>query len=95
MEDFTYEGQLPTTREHVVVMLADAVEAACRSLKDYTPENISAMVDKMVRQQVSEEQLQNADITYRELRKIKEILNVQIQEIYHSRITYPKRKRLK
>jgi len=53
------------------------------------------MVDKMVRQQVSEEQLQNADITYRELRKIKEILNVQIQEIYHSRITYPKRKRLK
>lgn len=95
VEDFTYEGQLPTTREHVIVMLADAVEAACRSLKDYTPENISAMVDKMVRQQVSEEQLQNADITYRELRKIKEILNVQIQEIYHSRITYPKRKRLK
>ncbi len=95
IEDFTYEGQLPTTREHVVVMLADAVEAACRSLKDYTPESISAMVNKMVRHRISEDQLQNADITYRELRKIQEILNVQIQEIYHSRITYPKRKRLK
>lgn len=94
-EDFTYEGQLPTTREHVVVMLADAVEAACRSLKDYTPESISALVNKMVLQRISEDQLQNADITYRDLRKIQEVLNVQVQEMYHSRITYPKRKRLK
>jgi len=46
VEDFTYEGQLPTTREHVIVMLADAVEAACRSLKDYTPESISTLVHK-------------------------------------------------
>jgi len=94
-EDFTYEGQLPTTPEHVVVMLADAVEAACRSLKDYTPESISAMVNRMVRLRVSEDQLQNADITYRNLRRIQENLKVQIQEMYHSRITYPKRKRLK
>jgi len=95
VEDFTYEGQLPTTPEHVVVMLADAVEAACRSLKDYTPESISAMVNRMVRQRVSEDQLQNADITYRNLRRIENTLKIQIQEMYHSRITYPKRKRLK
>ena len=95
VEDFTYEGQLPTTPEHVIVMLADAVEAACRSLKDYTPESISSMVNKMVRQRVSEDQLQNADITYRSLRRIQETFKVQIQEMYHSRITYPKRKRLK
>ncbi|HHV39965.1 MAG: HDIG domain-containing protein [Bacteroidales bacterium] len=95
VEDFTYEGQLPTTREHVIVMLADAVEAACRSLKDYTPESISTLVHKMIRQRISEDQLQNADITYRDLRKIQEVLNIQVQEMYHSRITYPKRKRLK
>ena len=95
VEDFTYDGQLPTTPEQVVVMLADAVEAACRSLKDYTPESISAMVNRMVRQRISEDQLQYAEITYRNVRRIENTLKVQIQEMYHSRITYPKRKRLK
>ena len=95
VEDFTYEGQLPVTPEHVIVMLADAVEATCRSLKDYTPESISEMVEKMVKQRISGDQLHNADITYRNLRRIRETLKVQIQEMYHTRITYPKRKRLK
>ena len=75
-------------------MMADAVEAACRSLKDYTPESISSMVNKMVDQRVSDSQLQNADISYRNLRRIRDTLKIQIQEMYHSRITYPKRKRL-
>lgn len=95
VEDFSYEGQLPVTPEHVIVMLADAVEAACRSLKDYTPESISEMVEKMVTQRISGDQLHHADITYRNLRRIRETLKVQIQEMYHTRITYPKRKRLK
>jgi cyclic-di-AMP phosphodiesterase PgpH len=95
VEDFSYEGQLPVTPEHVIVMLADAVEAACRSLNDYTPESISEMVEKMVTQRISGDQLHNADITYRNLRRIRETLKVQIQEMYHTRITYPKRKRLK
>ncbi|NLN37513.1 MAG: HDIG domain-containing protein [Bacteroidales bacterium] len=94
IEDFTYEGQLPATPEQVIVMMADAVEAACRSLKDYTPESISSMVNKMVDQRVSDSQLQNADISYRNLRRIRDTLKIQIQEMYHSRITYPKRKRL-
>ena len=95
VEDFTYEGRLPVTPEHVIVMLADAVEAACRSLKDYTPESISEMVEKMVKERISGDQLHHADITYRNLRRIQETLKVQIQEMYHTRITYPKRKRLK
>ncbi|MDD3105310.1 MAG: HDIG domain-containing protein, partial [Bacteroidales bacterium] len=95
VEDFAYEGLLPVTPEHVIVMLADAVEAACRSLKDYTPESISEMVEKMIKQRISGDQLHHADITYRNLRRIQETLKVQIQEMYHTRITYPKRKRLK
>lgn len=76
-------------------MMADAVEAACRSLKDYTPESISNMVNKVIRQRISGDQLQNADISYRDLRRVQETLKIHIQEMYHARITYPTRKRLK
>jgi len=53
------------------------------------------MVEKMIKQRISGDQLHHADITYRNLRRIQETLKVQIQEMYHTRITYPKRKRLK
>lgn len=89
--DFTYPGQLPTSKEQVIVMMADAVEASCRSLSDYTPESIANMVDKVVRLRISEEQLLNADITYRDIHRIQEIFNVHLQEIYHTRISYPSR----
>lgn len=94
-EEFTYPGQLPTSKEQVIVMIADAVEASCRSLKSYTPESISNMVDNVIKHRVSEEQLRNADITYRDLHRIQDIFKIRIQEIYHSRITYPTNKRLK
>lgn len=95
VEDFTYKGALPASKEQVIVMMADAVEAACRSLKDYTPESISNMVNKVIRQRISGDQLQNADISYRDLRRVQETLKIHIQEMYHARITYPTRKRLK
>ena len=95
VEDFTYKGVLPASKEQVIVMMADAVEAACRSLKDYTPESISNMVNKVIRQRISGDQLQNADISYRDLRRVQETLKIHIQEMYHARITYPTRKRLK
>ncbi len=95
VEEFTYTGQLPTSKEQVIVMMADAVEASCRSLKDYTPDSISQMVDSVVKLRVSEDQLRNADITYRDIRRIQDIFKIRIQEIYHSRITYPGRERSK
>lgn len=88
-EDFTYHGKLPTTKEEVIVMLADAVEAACRSLSDYSVENITAMVHKVVRLRIAEDQLRNADITYRDIQRVQDIFITRVHDMYHTRIAYP------
>ena len=88
-EPFTYNGTLPTTKEQVVVMMADAVEAASRSLKDYSEESISNLVDKITAARISESQLIDADISLKEIFTVKEVFKKQLKEIYHSRIEYP------
>ena len=88
-EPFTYNGTLPTTKEQVVVMMADAVEAASRSLKDYSAESISNLVDKITAARISESQLIEADISLKEINIVKEVFKKQLKEIYHSRIEYP------
>lgn len=88
-EPFTYNGTLPTTKEQVVVMMADAIEAASRSLKDYSEESISNLVDKITAARISESQLIDADITLKEINTVKEVFKKHLQEIYHSRIEYP------
>lgn len=91
--EFTYSGSLPTTKEHVVLMIADAVEAASRTLKDYSAESISNLVDNIAAQRVFDTELQNADISIKEINIVKSVFKVHLQEIYHARIAYPAKKK--
>ncbi len=90
---FTYKGILPTTKEQVIVMMADAVEAASRSLKQYTEESISELVEEILGSRLSDKQLSRADISFKEINMVKEALKRHIIQTYHARIAYPKRKR--
>ena len=90
--DFYYDGIKPTTKEHVILMFCDAVEAASRSLKDYSPENISSLVDRIVDGKIADGQLVDADMTLREIATVKETMKTYIQQMYHSRVAYPKRR---
>ena len=90
--EFTYKGTLPTSKEQVVVMMADAVEAASRSLKDYSIESISKLVDGILSQRMSDSQLVRADISIKEINIVKSIFKRHLGEIYHARIAYPARK---
>ena len=90
--DFFYPGVKPVTKEQVILMLCDAVEAASRSLKDYSAASISALVERIVDGKVNAGQLSDADISIRELNALKEVMSSYIQQVYHSRVVYPKRK---
>ena len=91
--DFYYDGIKPTTKEHVILMFCDAVEAASRSLKDYSPENISSLVDRIVDGKIADGQLVDADMTLREIATVKDTMKTYIQQMYHSRVAYPKRRK--
>ena len=88
---FTYNGKLPRTKEQVVVMMADAVEAASRTLKDYSEESISALVERILSSKFDDSQLVEADISLREINLVKASFKRYLQQIYHARIAYPKR----
>ena len=89
---FTYNGKLPRTKEQVVVMMADAVEAASRTLKDYSEESISSLVDRILASRYDDSQLAEADISLREINLVKASFKRYLQQVYHARIAYPKRK---
>ena len=91
--DFYYNGHKPTTKEQVILMIADAVEAASRSLKDYSPENISRLVDSIIDGKSAAGQFTEADISLREINTVKQVIKTYIQQMYHSRVAYPRRKR--
>lgn len=92
VSEFRYDGVKPTTKEQVILMICDAVEAASRSLTDYSPESISALVDRIVDAKAKEDQLSNADISLREINSLKDVIKSYLQQMYHSRVSYPKRK---
>lgn len=89
---FFYNGMKPVTKEHVILMICDSVEAASRSLKQYSAENISALVDSIVDAKMCQGQFSDADISIREINAIKDEIKSYLQQIYHSRVSYPKRK---
>ena len=89
--EFYYDGVKPTEKEHVILMICDAVEAASRSLKDYSAESISALVDKIVAGKIDEGQLSEAYISLNEINVMKAEIKSYLQQMYHSRIAYPKR----
>lgn len=90
--DFYYDGAKPTTKEQVILMLCDTIEAASRSLKDYSQENVSALVDRIIEGKVDECQLSSADISLRELNILKDVIKSYLMQMHHSRVAYPKRK---
>ena len=71
------------------MMMADSVEAASRTLKTYTPESISELVENIVAHQTEEEQFSDADLTFADITVVKEIFKNRLSNIYHSRIEYP------
>lgn len=89
--EFHYDGVRPSTKEQVILMICDAVEAASRSLKEYSSESISILVDRIVEGKIKEDQLSDADISIREINRLKEVIKSYLQQMYHSRVSYPKR----
>lgn len=88
--DFTYPGPIPFSKETAVLMMADACEAASRSLNEYNEESLSGLVTNIIDGQAKEGQFANADITYKDISVIKSIFINMLQNIYHVRIAYPK-----
>jgi putative nucleotidyltransferase with HDIG domain len=90
---FTYPGPEPSTRECAVVMMADAVEAASRSLEIKNEENISKLVHDLIDGQFKDGRFNNADITFKDIATVKRVYTEQLVNIYHARISYPKLER--
>ncbi|MCD6354218.1 MAG: HDIG domain-containing protein [Prolixibacteraceae bacterium] len=87
---FTYPGPLPKSKEAAVVMLVDGIEAASRSLKDKTADNLRELINKMIDQKIENKQLDHSKLTFRDINIIKETLLNKLITIYHIRIEYPK-----
>ena len=87
---FTYPGPLPQNKETAVLMLIDGIEAATRSLSEKSVENIRHLIDEMVEQKIKNNQLVNADLTFRDINILKITLLEKLTNIYHARIQYPK-----
>ena len=86
---FTYPGPKPQTLEQAILMMADAVEAASRSLPEYTEESINQMVEKIINAQVADGSFNECAITFREIKEVKEVLCARLRTVYHTRIQYP------
>ena len=90
--EFYYHGQKPTTKEEVILMVCDSIEAASRSLKDFSPESCDRFVEGIVASKEKAGQLEDADITLHDLNLMKRMLKTYLQQIYHGRVAYPKRR---
>ena len=87
---FTYPGPIPFSKETSVVMMADSVEAASRSLKVIDEQTINDLVENIINKQMETGQFANSEITLRDITKIKKLLKRKLMNIYHIRIEYPK-----
>ncbi len=90
---FTYPGPNPSTREQAILMMADAVEAAARSLAEYTEASISELVNRIINGQMSEGFYEHCPITFRDVAVAKQVLIDRLKSIYHTRVSYPQLKR--
>lgn len=86
---FTYPGPNPFTREQAILMMCDAVEATSRSLKDFSEENIKALVDRIVDGQIQAGYFRECPITFRDIAEAKRVMVENLKTIYHTRIAYP------
>jgi putative nucleotidyltransferase with HDIG domain len=90
---FTYPGTNPFTREQAILMMADTVEAASRSMPDYTEKSIRDLVNRLIDCQVSEGFFRECPITFRDIAYAKTVLIEKLKTIYHTRVNYPELKR--
>lgn len=88
-EAFTYPGPNPFSKETAVLMMADSVEAASRSLKEHTEENIRALVDKIIDGQIADGLMRNAPLTFKDVETVKNVFVEKLKIMYHTRISYP------
>ena len=89
IEDFTYPGPRPFSKETAILMMCDSVEAASKSLKEPTSTKIDAFVENIINKQMENEQFLNSNITFKEIQSIKKVLKFKLANIYHLRIEYP------
>ncbi len=87
--DFRYPGPKPFSKETAILMMADSVEAATKSLKNPTYEMLDDFVEKIVKKQLDDNQFMNADITFKEIETVKKVLKNKLTNVYHIRIEYP------
>ena len=87
---FRYQGPSPRTKEQAILMMADAVEATSRSMKEYTEESIKNLVDTIIDGQINEGLLRYAKITFIDVETVKQVFKEKLITIHHTRIEYPK-----
>ena len=86
---FSYPGPKPFTREQAILMFADSVEAAARSIKEYTDKNIDEKVESIINSKMNDGQMSDCPLTLREISIIKEVFKKRLKDIHHTRISYP------
>lgn len=86
---FTYPGPNPFSKETAVLMMADSIEAASRSLKEYTNESIKELIDRIIDGQIEEGLMSNAPLTFKDIEIAKQVFLEKLKTIYHTRISYP------
>jgi len=91
-ESFTYPGPNPFSKETAILMMADSVEAASRSLPEYTDETISNLIDKIIDGKTNDGLMNNTPLTFRNVEEIKAVFNEKLRTMYHTRISYPELK---
>lgn len=87
--DYQYPGPIPFSKETAILMMADSVEAASKSLKNPTYQLIDEFVDKIIGGQMGANQFVNANITFKEIETVKKVLKMKLTNIYHLRVEYP------
>lgn len=90
---FSYPGPNPFTKEQAILMMADAVEAASRSLPEYTEESINTLIDKIIDGQVSDGYFKECPITFKDIALVKALFKEKLKTVYHTRIIYPELKK--
>ncbi len=89
IDDFRYPGPIPFSKETAILMMADASEAASKSLKEPTAQLIDDLIEKVINGQMNNGQFMNANITFKEIQTIKKVIKKKLINIYHLRIEYP------
>ena len=91
--EFTYPGPNPRSRETTILMMADSVEAASRSLKDYSPKSIDTLVDKIIESQEADGLYKDSPISFNDVEVVENTFKKRLATIYHGRVAYPELKR--